>query len=105
MFFHFTTNIPQLFSCSSEGIELEKHILVIIFEILVAIVSNIGEKGLDVIYLANVQNEAQATTLHTAISGRSGGGGFCGGIISRLQYKLTTLKFNESFYILCCSIN
>ena len=66
MFFHFTTNIPQLLSCSSEGIELEKHILVIIFEILVAIVSNIGEKGLHVIYLANVQNEAQATTLHTA---------------------------------------
>ena len=66
MFYHFTANIPELFSCSSEGIDLEKHILVIIFEILVAIVSNIGEKGFDVISSGNLQNEAQATTLHTA---------------------------------------
>ena len=66
MFYYFATNIPQLLLCSSKGIDLGKHILVTIVEILVAIVSNIGERGVDVIHSANLQNEAQATALHSA---------------------------------------
>ena len=38
MFYYFTTNISQLLLCFSKGIDLGKHILVIIVEILVAIV-------------------------------------------------------------------
>ena len=47
--------------CSSKGVDLEKHIMVNILEISVAIVSNIGETGVNVIYLANCQIEANAT--------------------------------------------
>lgn len=51
-------DIPQLLFSSLKDIDL--HILIKILEIPVAIISNIAEMGVNVIYPANCQNEAQA---------------------------------------------